>query len=1134
MSNTSETVPVDTTIPLDNSESFERAANVEMVARERYTVGEEIAQGGIGRILRASDKRLERQVALKQLLDPNPEFEARFLREALVTARLQHPAIVPVYDVGRFPDGEIFYAMKLVTGRSLGEVVDEAGSFDKRLALLPHVIAVAEAIAYAHSEHIVHRDLKPANVLIGPFGETVVIDWGIAKDLREQEAANEALESLGHSSNGGDASTSLTMAGAILGTPGYMPPEQAGGNAVDERADVYALGAILYHVLAGVAPYDGKSGIEVLTRVLTEPPPSLSTRERRVPRDLLAIVSKAMERDALNRYPTANEFAIDLRRFQTGQIVGAYQYSRRERFSRFVRKHRAVVATTTFGVFLVGVIGFTSLARVLDARHMAETERDRANEERARAEAKQSEAETSSRTALQQSDELLLLEARTAARRDPNAAIAWLSSLSPSFHRWGEARLIAADAQEHGIARVLRGHTAALNMITYSPDGSFIATASDDRNVGLWTAEGKLVRMLAGHTDEVWKVIFSKETGRLMSASKDGTTRLWDLDTGETVRTFRAHGPETSWSNFLENENRIALINCSDKRLEIHDATTGAIESLPGETMCPGAFAVSPDKRIVTYAAEGRPRVLNLDTRARRDYASPDGRCLMIHTSEDGRFIGCAGAHGFSALWDATTGRQMECTRTASTPHFGFVYFSPDGQHFLFGKDTTLHIRNLHTGVVRTFEQHQGPMFAGLFSRDGRHVITTSFDRTAIILNLATNTTHDHYGFRDTTSWADFAPNHQSVAVASWDSTARIFPLAASRNRTITKGLSRMKEARFSSDGQTIVSVEQNGTVHVDSVDKSGTPETSVKLEGDRHVLAPNATLVAYATKKGILHVHKLGSNNADASFEGHEGPVERIHFSMQNDQLLTVGVDNTVRLWNLMSRQGRILYTTKHVVNSVAFSNDGAHVAIGENDGLVRLFSTAGGSVRVFEGHVGDVYALTFLPNDRRLVSGGMDHKLRIWDLEKGLLRTIDASGMGVIQLLASQDGTTLFSLGREATIRRWNVETGDPLPLLRGHRTMVGRIDLSPEGSRLVSTGSNGDIRLWDLATAQSRLLNGHKEGVRWILFSPDGHKFISAGDDATTRIWHDDLPVDGAALRAWMATMSPDPTDVSPIVN
>ncbi len=139
-------------------------------------------------MLRASDTRLNRPVAIKELLGSAGEVaEERFVREALLTARLQHPSIVPLYEAGRWPSGAPFYAMKLVTGRSLEDVIAESLTLPQRLALLPHVLAAAEAMAYAHSERIIHRDLKPANVLVGAFGETVVIDWGLAKDLAAPE-----------------------------------------------------------------------------------------------------------------------------------------------------------------------------------------------------------------------------------------------------------------------------------------------------------------------------------------------------------------------------------------------------------------------------------------------------------------------------------------------------------------------------------------------------------------------------------------------------------------------------------------------------------------------------------------------------------------------------------------------------------------------------------------------------------------------------------------------------------------------------------------------------------------------------------------------------------------------------------
>src|SRR5215471_6824129 len=182
---------------------------------QRYRIVREIGRGGLGRVLEAHDRRLDRPVALKELLRSSPEAMVRFVREARITARLQHPSIVPIHDAARSGGGQPFYAMKRVHGRPLDKLLKAARTLDDRLALLPNLIAVAEAIAYAHSEGVVHRDLKPANLLVGEYGETMVIDWGLAKDLR---AAVEAR---------GDAPVDreglVTSDGAIMGTPMYMP-----------------------------------------------------------------------------------------------------------------------------------------------------------------------------------------------------------------------------------------------------------------------------------------------------------------------------------------------------------------------------------------------------------------------------------------------------------------------------------------------------------------------------------------------------------------------------------------------------------------------------------------------------------------------------------------------------------------------------------------------------------------------------------------------------------------------------------------------------------------------------------------------------------------------------------------------
>src|SRR5580692_1719550 len=222
------------------------------VDRQHYLVVGEIAKGGMGRVVTARDRRLGRNVAIKELLPQHRDLARRFEREARITARLQHPAIVHVYEAGVWPGGEPFYAMQLVAGRSLDKVVAERKTLNERLGLLPTVIAVADALAYAHSEHVIHRDLKPSNVLVGEFGETVVIDWGLAKDV-SGHGDNEV--ELGESSQQWRSTSQDTIEGGVVGTPAYMPPEQARGEAADERSDVYALGAMLYTVLAGGPPY---------------------------------------------------------------------------------------------------------------------------------------------------------------------------------------------------------------------------------------------------------------------------------------------------------------------------------------------------------------------------------------------------------------------------------------------------------------------------------------------------------------------------------------------------------------------------------------------------------------------------------------------------------------------------------------------------------------------------------------------------------------------------------------------------------------------------------------------------------------------------------------------------------------
>ncbi len=346
------------------------------VSAQHYDPGKEIARGGMGKIVAAEDLRLGRPVAIKQLLEPSQEQITRFQREALITARLQHPGIVPVYEAGRWPSGEPFFAMKLVQGKPLDKVIAEATKLEDRLAIIPRLAAACDAIAYAHSMRVIHRDLKPGNVLLGDFGETVVIDWGLAKDLDASDSFESANRkprknrpSISIERTG---SSTLTVAGAVMGTPAYMAPEQARGEQVDQRADVFALGAMLYHTLAGVPPYNARTATDVIAAAALGKVIPLRDRERNAPADLVAIVERAMAQEPSARYPEAGELAHELRRFLTGQLVDAHRYTAWQKVLRFVKRHQAAVTVSALALAGFAVGGTIAVRRIVEARDVAE------------------------------------------------------------------------------------------------------------------------------------------------------------------------------------------------------------------------------------------------------------------------------------------------------------------------------------------------------------------------------------------------------------------------------------------------------------------------------------------------------------------------------------------------------------------------------------------------------------------------------------------------------------------------------------------------------------------------------------------------------------------------------------------
>jgi WD40 repeat protein len=1075
-------------------------ARLPVVERELYEIGAEIASGGVGRIRRGRDTRLGRPVAIKELrfdpLGPNAE---RFVREVMITARLQHPSIVTIYEAGRWPSGEPFYAMQLVNGQSLGAALAGRRTLDERLAVLPHVIAAAEAISYAHSRRVVHRDLKPSNVLVGSFGETVVIDWGLAKDLGEAGAVPEPRPPEIHGTEEG-----LTAAGAVVGTPAYMPREQAAGLPVDERADVYALGAILYHLVAGTPPYGSRTAAGAIRRVLEAPPRPLGERVPDAPADLIDIIEKAMARDPAARYPSARELTEDLRRFANGQIVSAHVYSRAERVRRFLVANRAAIAVAVLMLAVSTLVVTVAVARVVDARDRAAREREEA---------------------LRRADDLTLVQARASAEHDPTRAIAWLRTLSPGFDRWSAARVIAAGARAHGIASVLAGHTGAVNDIAFSPDGRLAATSSDDRTLRVWDLPARRSRVLAGHTDETWMLLFLPGGRALASASKDHSIRLTDLTTWQS-RALTGHEAAVT-GLAVTPDGRLLASSSFDRTIRLWDTGAGASWALRGDGAEVRAVALAPSGRwLASGRLDGTLEVWDLVRGGSKVLGRLDAGVLQIVFAPQEDAL-------FAALWDGSTHAcsidGAACWRMGA-PVAGYdptsyhaLALSADGRTLAFARAGGVAVVDLVTRASRELPSRDRLTSVALA---GGRVAAGTASRRAALWDLSGGEPRTLHGFEGAGVLVAFSPDGSLLAAAgSSDAAVRLYP---------TGGASPVRLAH------------EGGALTVRLV------------LGDR--------LLATAGRDGAARIWDLPApgalpDGAPVVLGGHQGSVA-LAVAADGLTFATAGEEGSVRVWDRGGHVLHVLAARQGKEPLVQLSPDGAWVAFAGPSGAVQIADTDTGAVRTLAGHAGRVAALAFSPAGDVLASAGQDATVRVWDVRTGAAKVLSHHKGRVTALAFSPDGATLASGGADHTLCLWRAATGEvvrvpvggggvqriafapsgdavlftsslesavhqieaatgrELGVLLGHEGDVQAFAVSPDEGRVAAAMTEGVVRLWDRRTGESRVVSGHVGAVRDVVWSGDGARVISVGEDGTVRGWEDDLPEEPAALRAWLA--------------
>ncbi len=607
---------------------------------QRYQIVAEHGRGGLGRVYRARDKELGRDVALKELLHRGTSSELRFFREALITARLEHPGIVPIHEAGRWPDGTPFYSMKLVAGRPLKELIDDCKTLEDRLALLPNVIAVADAIAYAHDHNIIHRDLKPSNVIVGEFGETVVIDWGLAKDIAAgpNEPAGDPTPIGPYRAAPTD--DGVTVAGTILGTPAYMSPEQARGEAVDERADIYAIGAILHHLLEGAAPPGGDVDV---------PHSRLVGRAR----DLHRIILKARNRNPLERYQSCVALAADLRAFTANRPIAARRYSIVQRLLlSFVRNRLLGIV----------VLGAMSLLIITLAFALVSTRAER------RAALRAGHDAVDARQQLLERHAILLLET------DPTEALETVASMPKGSPVLG---LVVAEARRRGVAAFhARLHSHRVIDVNSTSDGT-IVSVGHDAAVLRTSAAGETsaaVRMPAGAT--LYALNAASTVLIYQSGEKTVTTHV--LATNEEQHVALPFAPTllavaSSGERFAAygDSGAIATWTSGAAALTVlaGDPATTAMEFLHDEAL----LTLSPQS-IVTF--HGPVQRIEAKARQAQGYSSAEQRIALHHAD---------GAVSLFALPTLTYEQQV---RPCSTAGIVDIAISRSGLELFFACDT--------------------------------------------------------------------------------------------------------------------------------------------------------------------------------------------------------------------------------------------------------------------------------------------------------------------------------------------------------------------------------------------------------------------------------------------------------------
>jgi len=1084
------TGPKDRTRPMNGTARFELEGDVLSAVEEipgRYSQISEQGRGGMGRVLLVHDECLGRDIALKELLlphdtdytgpPPSPMREttamlARFLREARVTGQLEHPAIIPVYELGRRRNGTLYYTMKLVRGRTLSDAIRDAGTLEARLRLLQHLMGLCQALAYAHSRSVVHRDIKPANMMIGEFGETVLLDWGLAKIVGQADVhAEELKESLRILKLGRAEETPQTVVGEAVGTPHYMSPEQAEGRIedLDYRSDVYSVGAVLYELLTGEPPFSGRTAEEILRQVVSEEPKPIIETVPDAPPELVSICRKAMHKDPAKRYASMLELRDELVRFATGAYVQAYRYGPGEVLRRFYGRHKAVINTALAGVFALLCLGVYSYVSIWQARN-------REHEQRVTAELAQ-EREAKARYDAEQETYLskLRLAELQLASNDIRLANDTLWSTQESLRGWEWAFLLNKANRD---MFTVETPEAVAYAAVFSPDGSKLGTSSYPRPPAIWDAHtGSLIQALENSPCKQNSIAFTADGARFVAAGENGSAFVWDVSTGRLLHTFTADA--VAYDAVPAGHSSRLYVGYDDQTVRVWDMESGQ----PAATWQVGAGPVwnielnADETRLLTESGQGVIQIWDTSTGA--SVCTVGG--YLARFSPSGAVIAAADPEQNMAvlLWDAAAGALVHRLEGHERPVYS-LRFEPSGARLLSASfDGTVRLWDVAAGAaLRSFETGSAAVQA--FEVDaGKYVLACSGDNMFSLWDAATG--RRIYAIRGRGAalrFADQSPDGLRLATASAEPFFQVWHI-----------------------------LEPSG---LRTLDYEASPPSERSSEALGVVLSADGRRAAAWWNDFKATVYDCAHLSAIAHFQSpFPHYPQAVALSGDGARAVMVLDDFTPTVWDT-AKPGFAAAYNGHAkwVKAAAITPDGAKAASGSWDGSVHVWDAAtGAGLAVLEGHAAPVTAVQFRPDGQALLTASMDGTAVVWSVSNGeKLWTQGEPRAPVTGAAFNESGRRVITACADGNVYVWDPVTGTRLESLVAERQGAARgvfdlrVNIGPDDKLIITRSRTDATRVWH---GQSHALLLSLDVSDALLPLPDRQSALLAGADGVLRV-------------------------------